>query len=210
MIKLDSLSRWHNLKKGDVLTLYGDTFRRVRLNVNSPGLARLYIVNGDGEMSFLATTERRDVVEFAHGGDICITTEDDDVSFYTAENEPTFTIIENAEVFTQIATRAARNPDLEHLMYLQEVNMQRRFAAMENAVNQKVIDAYEAGKQTIARSDAPGSAASEPLGSRPEPHGSDSSGGENSKFNEPPSPPGNPGDGPSVVAPGADQPGVRK
>lgn len=190
MIKLDSLERWSRLEKGSVLTLPGEAPRRVKLNVNSPGWAKLFIVTDDGEPVFLACAERRDVVEFAAGGDIRITTEDDDVFIYTSENEPTFTIIENAEVFTQIANRAARNPDLEHIMFMAEQNMARRFAAMEQEINHKVTAAYDAGKQSVAHSDAPGTVAPLPASEGPEQNGGHSSGGENSNVNEPPSPAG--------------------
>lgn len=145
MIKLDCLSRWMHLKKGDILTLPGDAQRRIRLQVNSPKRSSLFIVNDDGELVFLAAPDGRDVVEFASGGDVRITTEESHVYVYTAENEPTFTIIPDAEIFTKIAERSARNPDLEHMMYLQQINMDRRFAQMQNDMQRQVNEAYEAG-----------------------------------------------------------------
>ena len=145
MIKLDSLSRWNRLAKGSVLTLAGDAQRRIRLQVNSPKRSSLFIVNDDGEPVFLAAPDGRDVVEFAACGDVRLTTDDEDVFVYTAENEPTFTIIEDAEIFTKIAERSARNPDLEHMMYLQQINMDRRFAQMQHDMNERVNEAYEAG-----------------------------------------------------------------
>lgn len=148
MIKLDSLSRWAHLKKGDVLTLHGGAQRRIRLEVNSPKRSSLYFVNDDGETIFLAAPDRRDVVEFAAGGNVRLTTDDDDVFIYTSEREPTFTIIEDAVVFTKIAERSARNPDLEHMMYLQQINMDRRFAQMANDMQQRVNEAYEAGTKS--------------------------------------------------------------
>ena len=159
MIKLDSLERWQSLPKGHVLNLPGNGARRIRLNVNAPGRVALFIVNDDGEPTFLAAPDGRDVVEFAAPGDVRITTEHDDVSVYTAENEPTFTIIENAEVFTQIAQRAARNPDLEHMMYLQQQNIERRMASLAAEMEVRIGEAYDAGKATVTRSDAPGTAA---------------------------------------------------
>ena len=149
MIKLDSLSRWMHLKKGDILTLAGDAQRRIRLQVNSPKRSSLFIVNDDGELVFLAAPDGRDVVEFAAGGDVRITTEESHVYVYTAENEPTFTIIPDAEIFTKIAERSARNPDLEHMMYLQQINMDRRFAQMQNDMQRQVNEAYEAGTRVV-------------------------------------------------------------
>lgn len=208
MIKLDSIERWEHLAKGQTLTLPGGASRRVRLNVNSPGVAILHVVNEDGELQFLAAPQFRDVVEFAMAGDIRLTTESEDVYFYTAENEPTFTIIDNAEVFTRIANRAARNPDLEHLMYLQERNMQRRFAQMEQAVNQRVQDAYDAGRKTVAKSDAPGTVAPEPA---PEPTASNGDGkpsGPAGGTAKPAKPSGDTGDKPVERNAGDDRPEV--
>jgi len=145
MIKLDSLDRWMHLKKGEVLTLAGNAPRRIRLQVNSPKRSSLFIVNGDGELAFLAAPDGRDVVEFAAGGDVRLTTDDDDVYVYTAENEPTYTIIPDAVIFTKIAERSARNPDLEHMMYLQQVNLDRRLAALQGDIQRQVNEAYEAG-----------------------------------------------------------------
>lgn len=146
MIKLDSLSRWNALPKGGVLTLAGDAQRRIRLNVNSPKRISLFIVNDDGEPIFLAAPVGRDIVEFAAGGDVRITTDDNDVFIYTAENEPTFHIVEDAEIYTQIANRAARNPDLEHMLYLQQINMERRFAALSAEMAEQVNNAYDSGR----------------------------------------------------------------
>ncbi len=157
MIKLDSLSRWSHLPKGDILTLTGDTERRIRLNVNCPKRITLYVMNEYGELQFLASPDGRDVIDFAAGGNVKITTEDDDVYFYTAENEPTFSIFPDAETYTRIAERAARNPDLEHLMYLQQINMDRRFAQMQGQFETRVSEAYEAGTR-VANTDNQGAA----------------------------------------------------
>lgn len=150
MIKLDSLSRWLRLPAGDVLTLKGDAQRRIRLQVNSPKRISLWIVNDHGEPTFLASPVGRDVVEFAAGGDVRLTTDDDDVYVYTAESEPTFTIFEDAEIFTKIAERRARNPDLEYLMQQQQINMDRRMSVLAGELNNRVNEAYEAGRMAHA------------------------------------------------------------
>lgn len=168
MIKLDSLSRWSHLPKGDILTLTGDTERRIRLNVNCPKRIRLYVVNEFGELQFLASPDGRDVIDFAACGNIQITTQDDDVYFYTAENEPTFSIFPDAEIFTRIAERAARNPDLDHMLYLQQINMERRFAQMEANVSTRVKEAYNAGRQ-MADTDHQGAAPAQNDAGQPKP-----------------------------------------
>lgn len=179
MLKIGELARWHDLPKGDVMTLAGDRPRTIRLNVNSPGLARLYLVDKDGDIQrFLATADRLDVVQFFADGVVRIATPDADVAIYSAENEPTFSVIENAETFTKIANRAARNPDLEYLMHMQQVNLERRMAQLDRDMQAKLEHAYESGKREIVRSNAPGAAAEQSLVEQP---GRDSNGSASGK-----------------------------
>lgn len=133
----------------------------------------MFISNEDGELQFLAAPDGRDVVEFVAGGDVKITTDDDDVYFYTAENEPTFTINEDAEVFTQIAQRAARNPEMEHMLYLQQINMERRFAQQEAEMSARFNEAYNAGRNVAdANSTGTASAQNDAGQSKPDGNGS--------------------------------------
>ena len=115
-------------------------------------------------MRFLAAPVGREVVEFAAGGDVRITTDAEDVSVYTAENEPTFTVVESPEIFTQIANRQASNPDVEHMLYLQQVNIERRMAILTEEMESRIGQAYDAGTKSVTKSDAPGTAAERPLG----------------------------------------------
>ncbi|MGB3645285.1 MAG: hypothetical protein WBA15_12475 [Mesorhizobium sp.] len=130
MIKLDSLSRWRALEAGSVLTLPGGKVeRRIRLQVNSPGRAALYVVGDGGEMSFLAAPDGRDVVEFSAAGDVRLTTTAQDVFCHVAELEPTSFVVEDAETYTKVMQRRSRNPELEQMMFLMNLNMDRRLAA---------------------------------------------------------------------------------
>ena len=166
MIKLNELTRWRALAQGEVLTLPEGNSRRIRLEVNSPGRAPFYIVDSPTQMRFLAAPVGRDVIEFTAEGAVDITTGGDDVWIYTAELEPTYTVIEDAEVFTQIATRAARNPDMEHMMYLQQLNVERRMAQLQADMEASIDKTYNAGRDYAAREAA---SATEPV--RPEPDG---------------------------------------
>lgn len=157
MIKLDSLSRWSHLPAGSKLVLAGDAERRIRLNVNSPKRISLFVIDDNGEFKFLASPDGLDVIDFAAGGNVQITTNDEDVYFYTSENEPTFSIFPDAEIYTRIAERAPRNPDLEHMMYLTQINMEKRFAQMHGQFEARVSEAYEAGTR-VANSDPAGAA----------------------------------------------------
>ena len=150
MIKLGNLGRWVALPRGSKITFPGQDVRRVRLTVNSPGVAKLYIIDDDGELHFLAAPNRLEEVEFSYAGDLVITTDADDVSFLTAENEPEHIVIDDPEVFTEIATRAARNPELERMMYMQQLNAERRIAAMFNGIEERIAGAFDAGQRAGA------------------------------------------------------------
>lgn len=175
MIKLNELTRWRALAQGEVLTLPEGNSRRIRLEVNSPGRAPFYIVDSPTQMRFLAAPVGRDVIEFIADGEISITTGGDDVFVYTAELEPTFTVIEDAEVFTQIATRAARNPDMEHMMYLQQQNVERRMAQLQAEMEARLDQTYNAGRADAAREAA---TATEPVRSEADGDGSAPPGGD--------------------------------
>lgn len=149
-IKLYSLARWNALPKGQVLELPGTSSeRRVRLQINSPGLAMLFFVNSDGEEVFLAAADRRDTVEFAASGNVRITTSSDDVFIYSAELEATSAVIPDPQVFTKIAQRKARNPELEHMMFVMNQNIERRLAA-QAAEHQELMAALAAAKPKAA------------------------------------------------------------
>lgn len=147
MIRLGNIDRWTALPKGMVLSLPGKEVRRVLLTVNSPGVAALYIQHCDGELQFLAAPDRMDTVEFYHEGDVKITTDAEDVFILSAENEVDYVVIEDAEVFTEIATRAARNPELEKLLHLQQVNTERRLAAIMEGYEGRINEAFDAGRR---------------------------------------------------------------
>lgn len=159
MIKLNSLSRWVRLEVGAAMTLNGEHERKIRLEVNSPDRARLYTVDADGELHFLAAPVGCEVVEFVAGGNVTITTQDADVSVYSAEMEPTFVVIEDAEVFTQIAERQSRNPDLEHIMYMQSLNFERRMQSLAAESEARINAAFERGKTVAPAATTPSSPA---------------------------------------------------
>lgn len=184
MIKLDTLTRWRPLAQGEVMTIPGEASRRIRLHVNSPGRAVLYLRENERTHRFLAAPVGREVVEFTAEGDVEIVTGSDDVQVYTAEFEPTFVVVEDPEIFTQIAQRAARNPELEHMMWLQQQNVERRMAQLQRDMEAR----YERDRQAErARSE-------NPLSKRPKPDGDGSSPVKGDGANEPASGGGGGGD----------------
>lgn len=178
MVRLDALERWFPLPVGQVLTLPGKAPRSIRLQVNCPDKARLFTVDQDGELVFLATAERRDRVDFLAAGDVKITTQDEDVFVFSSELEPTYSVVEAPAIFTKIATRAARNPQLEEMMYRMEANAARRQAALAAELAQQVKDAFNAGR-------AAGAAATQPVEQEPDEDGDGRSSGEADPAPEP-------------------------
>ena len=146
MQKIGDVNRWHHMPVGTAWQLPGEHPRTVRLNVNAPGRARFYLIDAHGEERFLGTSEMRAGLEFYVTGKAAITTPDEDVFIWSAEFEPTHFEVPDREIFTKIANRAARNPDLEYLMHLQQVNMERRLAAIQQDLEAR----YDARVRTEA------------------------------------------------------------
>lgn len=169
-IKLGNLSRWQSLNKGASLKLPGIEVRLVRLNVNSPGTAILHLANGDGEIEFLAAPVGCDTVEFYAAGDLTITTESADVKVYAAENEPAYNIEPDGEAFTKIMERAPRNPELEQMMYLSQVNIERRMAQVYAEIEQKYA------RENERNSSLPVDSGANAAGDAPVPTGPDANG----------------------------------
>lgn len=150
-IKLGNLSRWQPLTKGSVLKLPGTEVRLIRLNVNSPGAAILHVVNADGEPEFLAAPIGRDTVEFFAAGEVQITTESADVKVYAADTEPAYNIEPDGEAFTKIMERAPRNPELEQMMYLSQINIERRMAQVHAELDAKYARQFEHNSSPVRR-----------------------------------------------------------
>lgn len=155
-IKLESLSRWNHLAPANSLILETRErgVRRIRISVNSPGLARFFVVL-DGKERFLATVDRCDTIEFYAEGVVEVVTTDENVFVHTAEHEPTHIRVTDPVIFTRIANRKARNPDLEHMMHLMHVNLEKRLARAEADADLRVKAAISAANQAVHEAPAP-------------------------------------------------------
>lgn len=161
-MKLNSIARWSELPPEASVVFEGRKARRIRLHVNSPGLARFWLIE-DGKERFLGAVERCDVIEFVASGDVEIATKDSDVWYYCAEHEPTHTKILDPKIFTRIAERRTRNPELELMMHQMQVNLERRLAAQNFEFNSRMeaaLAAREARNEPV--SEAPGTVAKRP------------------------------------------------
>lgn len=174
MIKLNSVARWRYLATDSAVELSGgEDERLIRLYVNSPGRARLYLLDESDEPRFLAAPNGCEEVEFYASGVVRVGTPDKDVWFHTAELEPTYTIIENAESYTGPMNRATRNPEIELMNLIAEQNMQRRLAEVDALIEERLR--YDPTRPTVIKSEAPGGAGTVVIAPEPDGRGAEDS-----------------------------------
>lgn len=161
-IKLNSVERW-NAAAGQQLVFEGEGARRIRLHVNSPDIARVWLVHGEGDVQFLARVEGYQVVEFYADSNVTLNIDGDDVWWRCAETEPTFVEVVDPVIFTKIANRRHRNPELEAIMYRMQENMDRRLAMQsaefEAALERRRQEEVNGRPAEIVVTAAPGAAA---------------------------------------------------
>lgn len=132
VIRLHNVTKWSRLAPGEALDLRGTQRRKIRVELNCPAPTRLDVLEGD-KLTFLAVVQGYEVVEFAASADAALVpTSDDEVWYFT--NDGDRDALEKspfAVSFTKIASRRARNPELERMMFKMEQNMQRRMAKLQ-------------------------------------------------------------------------------
>jgi len=129
VVRIHNLSKWSRIEPGNVLHLEGDHLRKIRVEVNCVEPTAFHVLEGD-EPVFLAVVQGHQLLEFAAAGTVdLVPSTDGDVWYFTTDGGIDAT--ESIEAsFTTIASRKARNPQLELMMWKQEQNMRRREAAL--------------------------------------------------------------------------------
>jgi hypothetical protein len=131
VVRIHNVSKWAALQPGDILELRGLDRRRVRVEFNCPAPTRIDVVEGD-KPTFLAIVQGYEVVEFTAGAEVhLVATSEDEVWYFTNDGDQIAVERPEAVSFTKIASRRARNPDLELMMFKMEQNISRRTAALE-------------------------------------------------------------------------------
>lgn len=131
VVRIHNVGKWSVLKPGDMLELVGQAARKVRVEFNCPAPTRVDLVEGD-KMTFLAVVEGHEVIEFVAGVEVYLApTSEEEVWYFTNDGEQVAQARPEAVTFTKIASRRARNPELERMMFKMEQNMLRRTAALE-------------------------------------------------------------------------------
>lgn len=128
MIKLNNLDKWQYLGQGEVAHFAKDEPRTVRVDFNAPQACILMISPADDEHSIDVALSGRDVLEFSVNGRFDISASEG-LWFYTADS--TDWSVENVDhaSFTRVVERRTRNVEMEHMMYLAQLNIERRMAA---------------------------------------------------------------------------------
>lgn len=140
MQKLFDVSKWRRAEAGEVLTFAGEGTRRVRLELSAPLRAILTVVNGSSIVETVVSG--RDVVEFTAEGEFAISASEG-LFWYTADGQDWSVAPVDDTTFTQIVERRVRNPEIEYMMYVQQMNMEKRLAS-QAADYERLIAAADA------------------------------------------------------------------
>lgn len=133
------LGKWKCLQDGEFASFEGDRPRTVRIELNAPDPARVYIneLKTDDPPILLCRVMGRDTVSFSVNGPFEIQV-DAEVWFYTADGMQVAVEKIDHESFTRIVERRVRNPELELMMYTARINMERRLEAQAAAFEQRL------------------------------------------------------------------------
>ncbi len=134
VVRIHNIDKWKRLPAGDVLGLGHGGARLVRVDLNCP--TPTHVAYSQGEVvTFLAVVHGLQTLEFAtieaDEEPLLVLTGEDDAWYFTDEGD--HAPVENLEAksFTKLATRRARNPELERLQFIAEQNMNNRMARLE-------------------------------------------------------------------------------
>lgn len=164
-IKLNSLSRWHDLPNGSAILFEKGSSngeRRVRLHLNLENRTLFFIEDDNGPRFLAVAGPGLETIEFSHDGRFGIFAEaaSGPVQYQTSEVEPTHAEVVDPAIFTRIANRRHRNPELEEIMYRMQMNMERRFAQQadefEAALERRRKEEENGPAADIVKTNAPG------------------------------------------------------
>lgn len=170
MQRIQNMASWQKVEDGKALNMLGGAMRRVRLDVNAPDAVRLWFVNGNGEMTFLARVVGRDVLEFVGSSeDFAIIVEGGECWFQSIDGEKLAFAIPDAVTMTRLIERRPRNHEMELMMFMQNQNLERRLAAQRDELaalwDRREAAARAAAEKSVTSSpDKPDTAKPEPAG----------------------------------------------
>lgn len=128
MQRIFNVDKWTSIEVGQVLEFPVERPRLVRLEVNAPDVALLYLLDASGTAMFLARVCGRDTVEFISPGAFSLSVTDGACSVYTVDGTVGHRTVEAPQSFTTIVERRKRNPELDAMMRMMNQNIERRLA----------------------------------------------------------------------------------
>lgn len=153
MQRLFNLSKWRVVTEGELIRYEREHPRTVRFEVNSPELVRLDLIEDGREPTFLARIQGRDIIEFSADGSFEITVSGGECYFYTVEGDDWSVEPVDDRTFTKIVERRQRNPEMEYMMQVQQLNMEKRLAAQAAELERRFEERYASrndGRTVIA------------------------------------------------------------
>lgn len=133
MQRIFNVDKWWKVSQGEALEFPNEKKRNVRLEVNTPNRAALWLIDQESEEPyFLALVEGRETIEFGTTGKMALSVEGGDVWIFTADSDDPSVIILAPRIFTKIYERRRRNPEFELMMHKMQENMERRLAQQAN------------------------------------------------------------------------------
>nr|QJB21595.1 MAG: hypothetical protein [Microvirus sp.] len=164
VVRIHNIGKWNVCQPGKVLELAGTHKRKIRLEVNCVAPTRVDVIEGE-KGTFLAVVQGYEVIEFVAGAQAHVAfTSDDEVWYFTNDGDEIAAERPEVVSFTKIASRRARNPELELMMFKQQQNINRRLDALaaENAAMRAVMEAavpHDAETGEVIENDENGGAA---------------------------------------------------
>lgn len=160
--RLFDLTKWTTVEDGQVYHLNGSKVREVRLEINAPDIARLWIEGDGGDRRFLALVEGRDAVEFVARGPVGLSIEGGPIEVYTIDGEDVSVTAEESVSHTKVMERARRSPEFDRVAAELRFNMERRLARQADEIRALLAARGQAREVQPPASPVPAPARSQP------------------------------------------------
>lgn len=160
--RLFDLTKWTTVEDGQVYWLNGAKVREVRLEINAPDIARLWIEAEGSERRFLALVEGRDAIEFVARGPVGLSIEGGPIEVYTIDGEDISVRAEDAVSHTKVMQRQRRSPEFDKVAAELRFNMERRLARQADEIRALLAARDQTQWAQPPASPVPGAARQEP------------------------------------------------
>lgn len=143
MIVLNDIVNWVQLEDGELIKFANQRPRQVKLEVNTSEKTVLMIqLEQEEEPRFLALVEGRETLHFVVPGafELMHRTPGADVYLLTADGAKVHREGLGLDAYTTLHERRARNPELEYIQYMMNLNMEKRLRLQAEAFERRLAD----------------------------------------------------------------------